>query len=407
MASPGGYRGLFGNRSFRYYFASQATGDAGYAVYAIAVVWLAITVSGSLFVAGLVLFVEFGIYALAFLAGPFVDRARDLRSVLLIGYPTQAALAFVLGLLEYLGELTVPLLLVLVVALSFLWDFTWTASNAMLPRIVPTDQLFRANGLSSAVSGGNQLAGYAAGAGLILLVGAPGAAFLYAAMNLAAAALALPVHALSPPRPPTALIEEYREGFRYLLGGTDRPLLQLSTYSAMQAFFTTAPVLLIALLAKSVFPDPAFSYGVLFTAFAFGGVAGSLTLGHYGPRRRLTAVLIGVGALEGLAVIEAIAVAPALLPSLVVWFVVGAADIGWYTVLLVYFQATTPSALIGRTLANQYLFRGSSRATGALLVGALGAWLTATELGWIVGGALIAAAVIGPVLLPGVRRLAF
>ena len=158
------YRALLSDRRFLYYFASQISGDSGYAVYAISVIWLALEISGSLFIAGLVLAVEFAIYSLSFAIGPFVDRVRNLRSVLLIGYPLQAALALTLAGLEYAHELTVPGLLVLVVVISFVWDFTWTATNAIPPKIVGPDALFRANGLTSAVSGGNQIAGYAAGA---------------------------------------------------------------------------------------------------------------------------------------------------------------------------------------------------------------------------------------------------
>ncbi|MGI0133272.1 MAG: MFS transporter [Thermoplasmata archaeon] len=400
-----GYRSLFANRRFRFYFLSQAVGDAGYAVYAIAVLWLALSISHSLLVAGIVTGVEFGIYAMSFLAGPIVDRAADLRTVLLLGYPLQGAVAAVLGGLAASGALTVPILLVLVVALSALWDFTWTATNAIVPRIVDRRDLFRANGLTSAVSGGNQVAGYAAGAALILLLGPSGGILLYAALNVAAALLALPVRAPRAARASARFLEDLREGWRYLTG--DLALRELVSFSSLQAFFSPAPPLLIALFATVFFASPAEAYGILVTAFALGGVVGSLGLGHLGPRRRLFGALVGVTLAEGVGIAVAIVAVPVLATSVAVWFAIGAVDVGFYVVLLVYFQATAPEPLVGRTLANAYLFRGSSRAVGAVVVGALAASLPARDAGIVVAAGFVAIALAAAVGFPRARSIAF
>lgn len=411
MATPSaareGYRTLLADRTFRFVFLSTSAGDTGYAVYAIAILWLAYRISGSLAIAGLVVFVEFAVYGMSFLVGPFVDRVADLRTVLLIGYPFQAVLAALLGVLAVEGRLTTPVLLAIVVPLSIVWDFTWTASQAILPRVVAGDQLFRANGLLGAVSGGNQIAGYAAGAGLILLVGPSGGAFLYAALNVAGGLLAIPIRARSGPRTAAGYVEELKAGWRYLAGGAGRPRLQLVAYSTAQGFFSAAPALLITLLAASRFADPASSYGALFTAFAVGGVVGSLGLGQVNPRRFLTVYLVGVGVAEGLLVVAAVALAPSLVPSIGAWFLVGVFDVGFYTAYLVYFQATTPAPLVARTLTDAYFPRGTSRAVGGLCVGLLAASLSAAALGTLVGGAFVATALAGPALLPAVRRLGF
>jgi hypothetical protein len=403
----GGYWSLLRDRIFRYYFLSGAAGDAGYAVYSIAILWLAYRVSGSLAVAGLVLFVEFGIYSLSFLVGPVVDRVRDLRTVLLIGYPAQAVFAFLIGLLQYQGRLTVPALLALVVALSVVWDFTWTASQAILPRIVSGGELFRANGLTGAVSGGNQIAGYAAGAGLILLVGPAGGAFLYAALNLVGALLAIPIRAVAESPPSRGYFAEMADGWKYLAGGESRQRLQLVAYATAQGFFSAAPALLIALLAAQRFPNPATSYGILFTAFAIGGVLGSLLLGQVNPRKHLAALLVGVSVAEGLLVIVAVGAAPLLIPSIGAWFSVGVFDVGFYTAYIVYFQATTPAAMVARGLTNAYFPRGTSRAIGGLVVGLLAVSLTPFALGALVGAVFVAVGFAGPALLPAVRRLGF
>ncbi|HXQ93816.1 MAG TPA: MFS transporter [Thermoplasmata archaeon] len=402
------YRELLSDRSFAAFFAALALGEAGYAVYAIGVLWLALTVSGSAFVTGIVLAVEFGIYSLSFFAGPIVDRARDLRTIILVGYPAQGLLATVLGVLALLDRLTVPILLVLIVGLSVLWDFTWTALNTVPPRIVSTDRLFLANGLFGAASGGNQIAGYAGGAVLLLLVGSPGAAMLlYAALNFAAAVCALPLRAPSAPRAPARFLDEMADGWRYLVRTREPPVFSLAMFSALEAFFSAAAPLLITVLTYRSFSDPARSYAILFSAFALGGIGGSLALGELAPRRRIAVALIVASASEGLLLVLAIAAAPSLAWSVPAWAAVGFVDVAFYQVVIVFYQATTPTPLLGRTLSNAYLFRGGSRAVGALVLGALLTILAPGVLGLLLAAVFLAVAFVVPLVVPSIRRLAF
>jgi len=402
------YRRLFRRRSFRGFFLAFGLGEAGYAIYAIGVLWLAVTVSHSAVFTGLVLAIEFGIYALSFLAGPIVDRAIDLRTILLVGYPIQAALALLLGFVALEGWLTVPILFALIVALSVVWDFTWTALNAVLPRIVPSDELFLANGLTGAVSGGNQIAGFAAGAALLLLVGSPALGMLlYGALNLAAAGASIAARAPRAPTAPTRLSDEFRDGWRYLVGTRVPPVRSIVAFSTAQGLFSAAGPLLITLLTFRSFADPARSYSVLFTAFALGGVAGSLVLGEVSPRAHAGRVLVGATIAEGLLLLVAVALAPSVAPSALAWAAVGFVDVGFYTTVVVFLQSATPTPLVGRTLSNAYLFRGSSRAVGAVLVGALAAVLAPFPLGALIGGAFVAFGVVGPAVAPAIARLRF
>jgi hypothetical protein len=406
LDSIGGYRRVLADRRFRYYWLSQAAGDAGYAVYAISVVWLGYRLSGSALVVGALLGVEFAVYAGSFLAGAVVDRIRHLRRVLLVGYPLQAAGAITLGVLLTEGRLTVPILLVLVALISFVWDFTWTANNTIPPQIVPEEQLLRANSLVSAVSGGNQIAGYAVGGVLLLLVGPATGQFLYGALNLLAALLAIPVVVDHLPSEEAGLIDRLASGFRFLGSGEAAPLRALALFGAMQGAVSLAPPLLITLLSAHAYSAPAATYGLLFTSYAVGGVAGSLILGGVNPRGHLAAVLVGATALEGLLILAAVAAVPHLLPSALAWAGVGVCDIALWTVLLAYVQARAPPAMLARTITNSYLFRGTARAGGVVVLGVLGALLLPTSLALGVGLAFLAIAAMGA-LLPALRGLAY
>ena len=402
-----GYGGLLSNRRFRYYWLSQAAGDAGYAVYAISIVWLGYRISGSALVVGVLLGVEFAVYAVSFLAGAVIDRVQNLRHVLLLGYPLQAAGAFALGVLLLEGRLTVPTLLLLVVFISFVWDFTWTANNTIPPYLVRDEELLKANSLVSAVSGGNQIAGYAVGGVLLLLVGPSTGMLLYGALNLLAALLALPV---SVPRTPGAeerLSSRLLAGWRFLTTKEAAPLRALTLFAALQGTVSLAPPLLITLLSAERYAAPATTYGLLFTAYAVGGVAGSLLLGSANPRRHLAAVILGATALEGALIVGAVLAVPNLLPSALAWFGVGWCDIALWTVLLAYVQARAPRPMLGRTITNSYLFRGTARAAGVLLLGLLGTWYAVGPLALAVGVVFLLVALGSAAAFPTLRRLAY
>ena len=407
VRAAGGYAKLLRNRRVLLAVTSIGIGDGGYSVYSIAILWLSFQLSGSLAVAGLVLLVESGMYSITFIAGPTVDRARNLRSVLVAGYALQAVIGVVLGVTLAWGLLVVPLLLALVGAISLVWDFTWTANNALLPRIVAEDELFRANGLVGVFSGGNAIAGTAAGAGLLLLVGPEGAMFLLAALEAAALLVVLPLSLPSDRVVETRAWTDFQEGWRALARGPGHPLLQLAAFAAFQGFFLQAPVLLVTLLSDRTFPDPSQAYGILFTSYAVGGVVGGLLLGRWNPRRHLTAVMSAGTTVTGLLLVGAVYAAPLLAPSVALWFLVGMVGVSFYSCVLVYLQAHVPKDRFGRILTDFYLFRGIPSAVGAVAISLLATVWGAGSFAIFVALAWLAIAGAGPALLPALRHLEF
>jgi MFS transporter, DHA3 family, macrolide efflux protein len=402
-----GYLDLFRNRRFALGITSSGLAWGGYAVYEISVLLLSYRIFHSLAIAGLVILVEFGAYSVTFIAGPTVDRARNLRTVLLIGYGLQALFAFVIGLSVESGHLTVPVLLALVAGISLVWDFTWTADTALIPRLVSEGELFRANALFNAISGGNTVAGFGIGGALLLFVGPGGGMYVYALLNLAALLVVLPLSIPSTRTVTTRLLEDFWNGWKELGRGPGRPLLQLAVFSSVQAFFTAAGPLLITWLTQREFVDPTFSYAILFTAFTVGGVVGGLILGYLNPRSRVSLVMFGSTAAEGVLVLAAVYAAPALLPSLLLWFLTGLCAAGFYQTYMTYLQGSVPQDRYGRVLTNLYLFRGIPTALGAAAVGVLAVLWGAPTLAGVIALTYLLCAFVGPALLPGIRRLAF
>lgn len=402
-----GYLDLFRNRRFALGLTSSGLAWGGYAVYEISVLLLSYRISHSLAIAGLVILVEFGAYSVTFIAGPTVDRARNLRTVLLIGYGLQALFAFAIGLSLQSGHLSVPVLLTLVAGISLVWDFTWTADIALIPRLVSEAELFRANALFNTISGGNTVAGFGVGGALLLLVGPGGGMFVYALLNVAALVIVIPLSLPSTRTVVTGFLEDFWDGWRELGRGKGRPLLQLAVFSSFQGFFTAAGPLLITLLTQREFVDPTFSYALLFTAFTVGGVAGGLILGYLNPRTWVSLVMFGSTAAEGVLIVAAVYAAPSIGPSLVLWFFTGIFSAGFYQAYMTYLQGKVPEDRFGRVLTNLYLFRGIPTAIGAAAVGVLATLWGAPTLAWVILATYVLCATVGPLVLPGIRRLSF
>lgn len=378
----------------------------GYAVYTISIVWLTYTLYHDFLVVGAVLFVEYACYSATFLVGPLVDRVRNQRTIYLVSYPIQAVAVAAIGVGAREGILSVYLLLALVFLISILWDMSWAAINAAPGILLSADEQFAASGVTGLVSGVLTIVGYGLGGVLILLVGAEGGMFLYAALLGASALLALPLQIGPPVLAPTSFGESFGEGWKVVLGGAGRPFLQLATVDALEGFFTTATPVLITLLAAVNYRGSAFGYGVLFTADVIGGVAAGLALGRWNPRNR-------VGPLLGAALLSAggAYVLSVVLPSMLIlgalaWFAVGLTTAAYTATKYTYFRGAVAPEAIGRLFANMYLFPGISSSLGALVISAVAVHGAPTQLGISVGLGLIATGALA-LLLPGVRRLHF
>jgi hypothetical protein len=175
---------------------------------------------------------------------------------------------------------------------------------------------------------------------------------------------------------------------------------------AAQSFVSAAPVLLLTVLAAAR-PDGPTIYPATFTAFALGGVAGSLALGQFAPRRQLGRVFALAAIAEAGLLLLAVVVAPQEPLSAPAWAAVGAVDVTFYTVLLAYYQGSSPPDLVGRTAGNAYLFRGTARAVGSLVLASLLVTVAPVSLALGVGAALVAVGTVAPFVLPAARRMGF
>lgn len=257
-------------------------------------------------------------FTLTFLISPLVDRLYDKRGVFVLCYPIQTALALVLGLTYGAGVLTVPILLVIVVLLALLWDFTEAADETTTRLLFGKDHLFVVSGLGSAIGGGVNIAMYFAGGLAIALFGVIGGSYLLAGLLAVGTALAIPLSI------PTSKIARqtwwsgFLEGWGHFRGKKGRPLRHLSLQQFVVGFFVPAPTLLMALYVGSFFAGSQATYAGLWVAYLFGGLVIGLVLGRVNPRGYIGPVVIGAIFVTGLALLGAEVAVASLWLSLVV-----------------------------------------------------------------------------------------
>ncbi len=396
------YRVVLGNRQYRWFLGSSSAATVGYEVYAISIVWLTYSLSHSLFDVGVVIAIEYACYTLTFLTGPIVDGVRNQRTIFLASYPVQAAAAAAIGFGVIFGFLTIGLLFALVAVISILWDMTWAAMNAAPGVLLSPDEQFAAAGISGVVGGSVNIAGYASGGVLILLVGAEGGMLLYAALLATGALLSLPLR-IAPPRPAEATFgKSFREGWNVVTGGEGRPYLQLALVDSLQGFLTGAAAILITLLAVTYYHGSAASYSVLFVAFILGGVAAGLALGQWNPRGvvgRVMAFALGIG---GIAYLLTVALPHALALGAVAWAAVGFASAAYVSAKYALYRGSIPAHQLGRFVSNMYLPGGFASVLGAVILSWVASFGHPLVLGEIAGGLLLASGALA-LALPRVR----
>jgi len=313
--------------------------------------------------------------------GTLVDRWDRRRTVWVVDLLRTLTVAVLAGAAAA-GALSVALLVVVTFVLGTGELFAESAALALVPQLVASSQLERANGRLQA---GEVTAGQFAGQGLggVLYAVALALPFtLDAATFLLSAAL---VSTLRTPtrRPPTRrrlpaaslrrLPAETAEGLRWLAG--HQLLAILCVLLAVLAAVSGAFWAVAALYAASILGLGPTGFGVLLAAGAAGSLAGSLLAEPLAARLgtasaiRLAVALVTL-ATAGLAATGSPLVAGALL------VVNGIAVLVWNVVTVSLRQAIIPDHLLGR-VSSAYLFIG----LGAQPAGALGAGLLAHAAG--------------------------
>lgn len=389
--------GALRHRNYRLFFFGQIISTVGTWMQSVAMPWLALELTHSGLLVGLVLAAQFTpILVGGQLGGVIADRFHK-RNVLLATQSAFIVPSFILFVLTASGHAQYWMVIVAAIATGTINLFDVPARQAFIVEMVGKQDLMNAIALNSSVFNGSAVIGPSLAGILIALVGVP-LCFLANSVSYLAAIAALLLMRDLPKREPEAHQQHWlarlAQGASYarhepVVGGL---LIAVGVFS----MFAMNRQTILPLFADQVLHEGAKGFGFLLGSMGLGALAGALTLAFLpqlgaDPRRQLWMAGIWVAALLEFSISRIFVI------SLVTLFVAGYCQISFLATTNNRIQTTTPDHLRGRVLALY-----SQALIGVGPVGATQAGLLATLLGapWAMAiGAVVAGSVVLAVAL--------
>ncbi len=302
------------------------------------------------------------------LGGALADRLPR-RRLLMATSSVQMAMAGLLTVLAALDRTHPALVALIVLASGCAMALGFPSYQAMLPDLVPPDEILGAVALSSAQWNLGRVIGPAL-AGLVITLG--GYAWAFALNTLSFLAVIAVVASLHLPRPVPHGGESVRSSIRAGIGVARREqgIRVVIGYAAAISFLVAPFIALIAPMALEVLDAGRTGVSVLITAQGIGAVTMAFSLAplaaRFGPRRTMAASLVGAPV-----ALAAYAAAPGLAPAAALLCVVGFFYLGAFSSFSSIVQLRAPAAVRGRVMSLLMVVLGVLYPMGSIVQGRL------------------------------------
>lgn len=356
---------------FRALWIATVVSNIGTWMHEVGAGWLMVTLDSSPLMVSLVqAATTLPIFLLALPAGALADII-DRRRFLIAVQAWMLACSALLGVITLTGAVDAWLLVVITFALGCGAAMMTPAWAAMVPELVPREQLQSAVALNSMGVNVSRAIGPAL-AGVLVAATGPAAAFLLNAVSFVGVIVVLARWRRVPKvetLPAERFVGAMRAGLRYV---REAPGLQAVMVRAIAFFaFATATWALLPLVARGS-GGGAETYGILLAAIGAGAVSGALVLPRLRTRMTRDALVRGATAAYA-AAMAAAALGATLLALVPAMLVTGAAWIAVLSSLHVSAQTSVPAWVRARALSVYLVMFAAGTAGGAVLWGAVAA----------------------------------
>ncbi|WP_217428054.1 MFS transporter [Microlunatus speluncae] len=342
--------------AYRWLAAALVSSLVGSGVWMVALVWQIVAIGGGAadlsLAAGAA---AVGMLLTTLLGGALADRMPQ-RRILLVVEATRAVTIGIVALLALSGMIELWHLAAVAFVGGVMGGLYYPAYSALLPTVLPEDQLLAANGFEGMTRPVLMQAGGPALASALIAVTSPGAALAVTALTGAVAVLfilRLPKPAAppepatdEPAAPATSLLGDVREGFRYMV--RTPWLLGTLVFASLLIFVMMGPfeVLVPFAIKDNAGGGPA-QHALVLAAFGIGGAVGSLVIASIKlPRRYLTVMnLLWAG---GCLPLIAFGLTDQVWVMVIAAFLVGAAFNAGVVIWGTLLQRRVPSNMLGR-----------------------------------------------------------
>jgi Na+/melibiose symporter-like transporter len=398
------------NRSYRLLLTASLISLSGDWIFSIGMMFYVYRLTGSTLAAGAIVFTAMlPHFLLGSVAGVFADR-WDRRTTMVGANVLLACSMLPMMFAHDLGRIWIVYLTV--AAQNSIAQFFMAAEAAVVPAVVPADELVVAN----ALNGQNNQIARLVGSALGGMIAVSGGITAVTAANLASYAAAAALIALIPagmgrsageelPRPAGGMRQafgEWADGVR--LCGRDPDLSALLVYRVLSRVGEGVLSALFAPFVIGVIKASGAQFGAVNAIQAIGGIAGGVAITALAARAR-PAELLGRGALLLGVLTLLLATYPLALPGVAPAFVlvaivglpIAAVNAGFYTLL----QLRSPEAFRGRVFGAISAAAALAMIAGTILGSTLGTVVGVIPIIAIHGALHIVA---GPMVLARLRR---
>jgi predicted MFS family arabinose efflux permease len=307
-------------------------------------------------------------FIFALVGGSIADRV-DKRNLLLFTQSTQILLAFTLGMLTFMGLIQFWHILVISVLSGITLSFDQPTRFALVPFLVPREDLSNAISLNSVAFNGAAIIGPALGGVLVVLVGFAGNFFLNG-MSFVAVLIALFLMKIPKYVSPSThtVLRGIREGLGYIWKENLLVLLLVNYGSLL--FFGATYMILLSLFAVVVLSANPVDLGLLYSALGLGTIIGSFGLASLGDFKRKGSLLMASSILFSLSVIV-FSFSRVLWLSFILLLVVAGTQAISGALTVTSLQLKTPRHMLGLVMSLNTLIIMGIRPMGAFPFGAL------------------------------------
>lgn len=336
------------------------------------------------------------IVLLALLGGVVAD-AWDRRRVMLITQTALLVCSSVLALNTLTGHDSVTLIYAMTALISGLGAFDSPAWSALLPNLVPSNQVANAVRLNVLLWQISAVVGPVIAGVLLGLLG-PGGAYAIDALSfvpVVGVLLFLRLPRMETPQKRAISRAALSEGLRFV---QSRPLLWATMLLDFFATLFASAITLLPVFATDILRVGEFGYGLLYAAPSVGATIGAIFMAQYGGRiHEQGKVMLAAVALFGLATVV-FGLTASFTIALAALAVTGLTDTISMVIRGSLRQLLTPDRLRGRMLSVNMIFYKGGPQLGEFEAGVL-ARLVGAPLSVVIGGAIT----VGVVLLMAAR----
>ena len=336
------------------------------------------------------------------IGGVYADRF-DRRRILLFTDMVQGLVTLIFAWLVLTGNVQIWQVYCLAVVFGVAEAFFSPAFSALLPTLVPKEDLVSANALNSVTRQLIGIVGPALGGFLVASVGS-GWVALFDSISFFIGALGVWLIRLPQVErklDKSSFFTDLLDGLKYLKA--HRVILVLTVLASLANFVSAPFGMLLPIFAKEILGVGAYGFGLMETGLSLGALGGALLIGSIGTIRRRGLYLMGMLAINGF-LLAVFAFSKGLVMAVGLLIAFGLANAMLNVVVMALLQEVIVPEFRGRVFAILVLIAAGLQPIAIGLGGSLADLFGVVQV-IAVGGLLTIVVALAGLFLPDIRRL--